>query len=384
MVLNTNCFLEILKRLSLHDLANFKETYDRLGAIADMDFYRRTFGTLSFEDENMIDEALQIIKQFGSSVNDLRFNYKSLNGSTWSEIFSVVNEHCNEKLKHLSLIGDSIGLIEKANVSLITEILRKVETLKLINWNKNDRWPKDFIDIVSCCESVTDITLVALGGIDVPEAMFQMNKSLQSLQWFGRMKGDDLNTIIHNLLHTRLENLILQSTKLEPNENESLLQIEKLNRLKSLCIDCNRVDIGPFLLNLALCSSLNDLSLCNARLDGSNVEALGRMAQLDTLRLDTNCFFATSSQFESVLVLCANTNLDYIHILCYEGAINRTNFLRLVEKRKYSDAGKCLLLTLRHVVYTASLLEVPYDLLVANVKTITLIDEYDHGVKLLK
>lgn len=383
MTLDGNSFLEILKHLSLIDLVNFKKTYPFVGDVVDMDFLRKTRGTLSFYDKRTIDEALQILEQFGPFVSDLRFEYKKLDGIEWSEIFSVVQEYCVENLKHFSLCGDAVRLIEKTDVLLIVDILRNVESFKLINWNKECQWSDDLIQILSHCENVRDVTIVSLSGIiDIPATIFQVNKNLVTLQWFGRLTGSGLNAILGSLEHTCIEKLILQSTKLNLNEHESLSQFHRLSCMKILCIDCNQVDLDTFLQSLKSSQALNDLTLCNARLNEDNVTALGEMTQLKALKLDANCVFATSSHLESMLVLCANKNLKSIQLLCYGHTIDRTNYLKIVAKRRISTAAKRLRLILRHEVFAGTIQEIPHELLQANATMLELVDEFQIGLKL--
>lgn len=116
LMLNDYCLLEIFKYLSLHDLANFKETYGSVGSLADIDFNRKTRGVLLFAREETIHEALQIVKQFKASVNYLTFYYKSMRQTRLSDIFTAVNGQCGEQLKKLEVCGSATGLTKEGFV----------------------------------------------------------------------------------------------------------------------------------------------------------------------------------------------------------------------------------------------------------------------------
>lgn len=116
LMLNDYCLLELFKYLSLHDLANFKETYRSLGAAVDMAFYRKTRGTLLFAREENMHEAFQIVRQFRTSVTYLTFYYKDMRGIRLSKLFSVVYKHCNEKVNKLEVCGSTTSFSKEGNV----------------------------------------------------------------------------------------------------------------------------------------------------------------------------------------------------------------------------------------------------------------------------
>lgn len=377
-MLNDFCFLEIFKHLSVIDLANFKENYGILGAVVDMEFSRKTSGSFFFGCRDRMDKALQIIRQFGASIKDLTINYHDWYETEWSEIFAVINEHCNDNLKALTLCGDAVGLIKSSDVLLIADILKHVEILELKNMNNEIRsnYSQDFVNILSHCENARSIALISYIDIDVHPTMFQTNKNLSKLKLHGL---SNLETIVDGLLNAPLEEFTVSSVKEEEDNSsaENIAQLFRLNRLKRLCIDCWYMDVSNFLQNVDASNSLTVLSLSNVHLDETNIAALGRMSRLKVLKLRYSCCHTTEMLFESVLVLCGNKNFEHLILICYQASIAEADFMKLIEKRKASAAEKCLNLTLIKILYVQCLQEIPSELLVANKETITLIDEDD-------
>lgn len=387
-MLNDYCFHEIFKNLSLRDLANFKESCRRFATVADMGFYRKTLGSLFFDCQENIDqkplhwddkvsEALRMMKLFGRFVNRLTIGCDRLDGTKWSEIFEIINEHCNEKLKSLVLFGDTIGLIKEADVVLIADVLKNVETIQLGPYfDYNDS--KEFINILSRCENARSIILASHISTTVHKTIFQKNVNLIALELIGSITDSDFKLIVDNLMNTRLEEFTvgiswLPSSRTVPGGN--LSQILRLNHLKRICIHCYHMDINPFLLTVDASKSLNVLSLSGALLD---ISALVSITRLKVLKIGFDCSFV-ENLLTSVLVLCGNKNFEHLLLLCYKDAIDEETFLGIVAERKASTAGHCLHLTLSHEIYTESLMAIPSYLLQENKKTIKLIDGDDRN-----
>lgn len=376
-MLNDYCLLEIFKHLSVIDLANFKENYENLGAIVDMEFLRKTSGSFFFGCRHRMDTALQIIRQFGSSITDLTINYHDYYEIEWSEIFSVIKEHCSGQLKALALCGDAVGRIKETDILLIADTLKNVETLELknLNYELRTNYSQDFKNILSRCENARSIALISYIDIDVHPALFQKNKNLSKLKLHGL---SNLEMIVDGLLNTRLEEFSVSSVKeKEKSFYENITQLFQLNHLKRLSIDCWYMDVGSFLCHVDASNSLNVLSLSNIHLDETNIAALGRMSRLKVLKLRYSCCHTTEMRFESVLVLCGNKNFEHLILMCYQEPINEDNFMKLIERRKASTAEKCLNLILMNMLYVQSVKEVPCELVEANRETIKLIDEDD-------
>lgn len=373
LILNDYCLLEFFKHLSVIDLANLKETYgSRLGAVAEMQFSRITNGFLRFDSEEKMGEDLRIIKQFGPSVSNLAIYYRS-DGTKFCDIFSAISQYCNEKLKSLTLHGQSVRLITKADVLLIVDVLKNIETLKIGNSNSM----AESVYILSHC--VRAETIISYSNIDivVHKTIFQRNKNLLKLELHSLIEENDLKAIVDNLMHTRLEALLLNIWK-NNSSGENVAQLIRLNHLKRLTIGCGNVDISPFLRIVDLSNSLNVLSLSLGRLDETNIAALGRIKRLKVLEINF-CMLTTKSHFKSLLVLCGNKNLEQLQFLCHRmdfKYIDGEKLRRMIETRKASTAEKCLFLFLSHKVYTESLNAIPSVLLDSNMATIKLMDSH--------
>lgn len=377
-MLNDFCILEIFKRLSLYDLANVKEAYGSLAALTDIEFNRKTRKSLHLRLDDMIDVDLLILKRFGSSVDDLTIDYDNLRQTKWSDIFSVIKEHCNEELKSFAVSGSAVGSITKADVLLISDILKNVETVQVGPFFDSDN-PKKFIHILCHCENVKSITIFPISGIiSHYKTFFKKNKNLVKLEWHGRLSDSYFKSIVANLKNTRLEEFSLMITK--NNFNQNLSQLIRLKYLKRLSIDCWHEDIGSFLQKVNSFKCLNVLSLSFARLNEADIATLSKAKTLTVLKLD--CILSTDDHFESVLVLCGNKNFEHLILFCqFEGfdTMDRENFLKIIEKRKTSSAQNCLHLTLRHDIYTAILKLIPTQMVEANYGTIKLIDKFDRN-----
>lgn len=368
LMLNDHCLLLIFKHVSLLDLANFKEVCGWLSSATDMEFTTKTRGTLSleWEENRKIDEDLQIIKQFGEYVERLSVSYSISHEARWSEIFSVINEHCSETLKALVLRGSAIGVME-AEILMISNILKGVESIEL-------GYFVDYKNVLTHCKCVKSIQIFSsTDGFDV-QNIFLQNENLLQLMWFGRIRSDDFETIVDSLMNGRLEELTLKSTEL--NFNENVAQLLRLNYLKRLSIDCHRMDICAFLQNVDAFNSLNVLSLSFVRLDERVIGILGRITRIKVLKLSG--LLATDSPFESVLVLCGNRHFEHLLLFCYAENIDQEKYMRIAKKRIASMPEKSLNLILLHFIYTASLQVIPPELLEAVKETVKFV-EFDRN-----
>lgn len=377
LMLNDDCLLEIFKYLSLHDLANFKEIYRSLGDVVDVQFIRITRGSIYLSCDANTNKNLQIIKQFGSSVRRLTLHYLILRSISWyspewSEIFSTINEHCNN-LKSLT-----VTTITQADVRLIANILKNVKRIYLGSYSLDV--PLEIVNILSYCENVSSITLYSKINVNLQPKIFQRNQNLLRLELNETIKDSNLKTIVDNLMNSRLEEFYV-SVKAITSSDGNLFELLRLNYLKRLCIYCYSLDIGPFLRNVDAFHSLNVLSLSNAILNGNDVVTLARTTRLKVLKLGPFSRCATSSSFECVLDLCGNKNFEHLIFLCYShrniDTMDAAKYLELVEKRNASTAEKCLHLTLNHDIHVACLNSIRSELLEANKGTIKLIDRWD-------
>lgn len=378
LMLNDHCLLEIFKHLSVIDLANFKEIYASLGTVIDMEFTRKTFGSFFFGCRDRMDAAFQIIKQFGTSINDLTINYHGWYERKWSEIFSVIREHCSESLRALTLCGDAVGLINNTDIPLLVDILKNLETLELKNLNYELRtsYSQDFVNILPYCENAKSITIISYIDVDANALTFPANKELHKLKLRG---PTDLKPIVDGLQNVRLGDLTISWVNADMSSDSfhaSLRQLLRLVHLKRLSIDCWYMDIGPFLLNLDAFHSLNVLSLTNAELNLDR-EMLANMTRLKVLKL-RHCCLTTHFPFESVALLCGQQNFEHLILLCYREPIDEVNFLKLLKQRRKSGAAERRLhLTLTHSFYEKSIAAIPYELLERNSATLALIDDDD-------
>lgn len=361
LMLNGFCFLKIFKHLSTYALANFKEAYGSVGAVVDMEFTRRTRGSLDFEweEEECIDADLQLIRQFGPTLKCLEICYGSSSSTKWSRILSVIGKNCSEKLENFTLSGN-MWYIENADALLIAGILKNVTKLTLRNsYYSRNEVPHDFIGILSHCEKATSISLHSLGGIDVHKTMFQTNKNLQDLELIGPIRDGGVKIIVDNLTNAPLRYFL--------RFGGNFFRIYRFNVLKHCAIDCSFVNLNSFLRDVNAFHSLNVLTLIRARLDERNISTLRRMAKLKVLEL-----VLTESRFKSLLDLCGNKNLEQLIIFFYREVVTEEKYLRAIEIRKASKAEKCLHLTLRPQVYDEAIRVLPSELLKANEKTIKL------------
>lgn len=372
LMLNDDCFLQMFKYLSLFDLANLKKTYSSLAVVADMEFRRKTRGSLSldFDDEEHLDEMFLITKQFGSSVGHLAISYHSFGEPQWSEIFTVICEHYTERLKSLSLSGEALGIIKEDDILLIADILKNIETIEIDTYAFDSL--NHFFTILSICYNARSIILDFEIDIEIPKTIFQKNKNLVSLKLFTYIKDSDLKQIVENLMNTRLEELFLMI--MSPNSiGGNLSEVLQLNYLKRLSVECCYWDFNPFLRNVNPFSSLNLLSIRFATLDQESIDILGRISPLKVLQL-----MECSSHLESLLVLCGNKNFEHLRFLCDImdfGAIGKVKFMKIIESRK--AAGNCLHLTLWYKFHIASLNAIPSEFFEANYDTIKLIDRHN-------
>lgn len=376
-MLNDDCLLAIFKYVTLHDLVSFKEAYKSLGAAVDTEFSRRTRGSLDLGYKDNVDETLQIIKQFGTSIKDLKFKDVCWNSKIWDDVFTVMKEHCHETLQGLSLCGDGVESINMANIRSIADVLRNLNELRLDN-----RYDDVNNFILSYCVNVTSVTLVSNFDVVKHKTMFRQNVNLLKLKLFGPISADKLKIVVDNLVHSKLEELALKFTW-SSWTNRDLNQTIRLKYLKRLSIGCMCTDIDRFLPNVNAFNSLDTLSLTNIQLNAKCIEALGRINKLKVLKLRCDCGQAASttvnSHFDAVIVLCGNQSFEHLLLFCCKEVIDQRRFLQLVRKRRESTAERRLHLTLRHEIYTASLKAIPTGLLEANVGTLTLIDEWDRN-----
>lgn len=373
--LNDHCLLEIFKRISLLDLANFKKIYGQLGAVADIAFFKSTRGLLYFGYEKKIDENLRIIKGFGPSIDGLIIDYKKLSGRSgtkWSNIFRAINKRCGKTLKEFTLCGEAVRQVTGVHVSLIGNILKNIETLKI-----GDYAPIELIDNLAYCKNARSITLFCTVDIDLHPTIFRTNKNLLQLKLFKPIHDKHLKTIVDNLMNSRLEELAVM-INMTKSSSQNIVQLLRFNYLKRLYIDCCDVNLDFFLLNLDSSRSLSVLSLSGVRLDEANIATLGRIARLKVLKLKF-CNLVTSSPFESLLILCGNMNIEHL-VLTHAIHLNRIdeeNFLAMIETRKASTAKNCLHLTLDYQIYSATLKAISSQLLEANKEQIKFIYELD-------
>lgn len=374
LMLNDDCFLEIFKYLSLIDLANFKDTYKSLGAVVDMEFTRKTKGSLEFCYPATIPDVLEITKQFGSSIVRLTISSKN-----WSEIFSAVGVHCTEKLKSLSVIGMGVERIKEADVSLIADVLKNIETLNINVHSRysaflgyGDGGSNEFFSILSHCKKAKSIELFHAMGMDLPQTIFQRNTNILMLKMRGWTNACYLKPIVENLMHTPLQELIVKAV--DTDSIKGLLELLRLRNLKRLSVYCGYSNANDFVRNVDALDSLTRLSLSSVeRLDETSIAKLGRMTRLTVLQL-IECYFNTGF-FETLVVLCENENLEHLRFLCQPmdvDAVDKVNFLKLIEKRKAAE--NCLHLTIWKPAYIASVEAITPELLESNKGTIKLID----------
>lgn len=372
LILNDYCLLEIFKHLSVIDLANFKEVCGTVAA--DMEFTRMTRGSFFFGCKDKMDNALQIIKQFGELIKDLTINYHAWYEREWSEIFSVINEHCNETLKSLTLCGDAVGLITNADILLIVDVLNNLEALELRNLNYEVRtnYTQDFVNILPYCVNAKSIELISYIDIDVKSTLFQSNKVLSKLKLRGL---SDLSAIVDGLMNTQLEEFVVSSIKKDVSSfYENYSQLSRLGNLKRLCIDCWYTDVSPVVLKMNDFSSLSVLSLSNAELD---LKILKHLTRLKVLKLRNSCCSTTNFPFESVVLLCGIEHFEHLILLCYREPIVNSNFLKIIENRKMGTNRNRLHLALMNGVYVETLKSIPFEMLEAHKETIMLIDDND-------
>ncbi|XP_037051716.1 uncharacterized protein LOC119085412 isoform X1 [Bradysia coprophila] len=377
--LNDYCWLMIFKHLSIGDLANFRASFKDLATVTDMEFNKVTHGSLLFgfdDNENMI----EVIKQFGHLIKDLCFDYDKLRGITWKEIFTAMGENCNDNLKKLSLGGRSLLFMKKEDILPIENILKNIETLEFDNDDDSrHRFPKHYLHILSHCEKLRELTVIGVIDINLHKTLFENNRNLLKLKWFGPKDSSALKNIVDNLMHTRLEEFAISFMHMTPfmrNFSEFL----RLSHLKRLSIDCKFVDLTDFLSDIdTVDNSLTLLTLSFARLDHKNIGTLGRIKRLKVIKLCDDCIMATTSYIISLQILCGNRNVEHLLIFCCDkiGAIDETNFLKIVDIRKRIGAENCLHLTLSRDIYNTSLKAIPSELLEANKDVLKLIDEYD-------
>lgn len=377
LMLNDHCLLEIFKHLSLIDLANFKEIFTTVGSVVDMEFSKQTLGSFFFGCRDRMDTSFQIIKQFGTSINELTINYHGWYERKWSEIFTIIREHCSESLTALTLCGDAVGLINDADIFLIVDILKNLETLELknLNYELRTNHTQDFVNILPHCDHAKSITIISYIDLDANAITFQCNKELRKVKLRG---PTDLKAIVDDLANVPLEELTISWVNANMSPDfflQNLCQLLRLVHLKSLTIDCWYMDIGPFLLNIDSFHSLNVLSLTNAELN-LDLQMLARMKRLKVLKL-RQCCLATQFPFESVALLCGQPNFEHLILLCYREPIDEVNFLKLVEQRQKSAAERRLYLTLTNIFYDKTISIIPNELLEENRATLTLIDDND-------
>lgn len=347
LMLNDHCFLEVFKHLSVHDLANFAEAYGSVATVVGMEFNRKTGGSLLFDSEVKIDDVLQIIKQFGPSVQSLRIICDRLMDRTkWNEIFSIINEHCNDKLKLLDISGKATRFITIDDSLLIVDLGKKIETLNIGNHISI----LESIEILSRCITATSMTTFTPIHIDQHDSILQIKGKQLRLQLCERMDERDLKKIGNDLVHTRLKALCL-----------------------NLSMTTSSIVLPLFLQNVVAFNSLISLIIVMAPLDEASVAALGRLKQLKALKL-TFCRWTTYSSIESLIVLCGNQNLENLTIVCasLDFTIDVPLFQRMIETRKASSA-RCLNLILSYRIYTASIKAIPPNVLKWNKATIILI-----------
>lgn len=387
MMLNDYCLLEIFQYLSVLDLANFKSICADIGAIADREFDKKTRGSLDFDYDHSMADVLQIIGQFGQFVRDLSITCNSLGDTKWNDIFTAIKKHCKQTLRKLGLRGDALVYMTAADVSLIADVLKNVETLDLV---ANVVYPQELL--LAQCENVKSVTLLSETDVNLDPTIFQNNKHLQQLTLCGRSKDSDVRTLINNVMNTRLEELYLKLTGRHfyegPMELIRLKYLKRLKHLKRLTIySCFNVGISPLLqsVNTSL-DSLTALTLMNAQLNGNDIESLGRLTRVTYLKLGF-CTMAANIHFDALLILCGNKHFERLVLACYKIVVNKANFSRLIQKRKASAAVNCLHVTLNRSIYTASLEATPAALFAANADTIKLMDHnngcslFEHFVK---
>lgn len=328
LTLNEYCLLEILKHLSVQDLANFKEAYQSVGTTADREFSRKTRGSLQFNKSKIIDDDIRIIKEFGTSIVSLELSDSLLRGSKWSEIASALQLRLRLKSGYFDQSG------------IFPFILSHCENLKELELNFNIR--KSHYSKI-----------------------FKVNKSLSMLQLHFWLKDTYLGMIVDSLLTTRLEELSLRIKKTTTIDGNIFL-FNRLPYLKRLSVMCSGVNVSSILRNGF--QSLNVLCLSWVYLDEAGAAMLSRMNQLSVLSL-RSCSLTNIPYVESLLVLCGNGNLQFLTYECfalYLASIDEITFLKLIQKRKESAAERCLHLCLNRAIYDEILEDIPFHLLNAN------------------
>lgn len=379
-MLNDFCLLKVFKHLSINDLANFKEAFEDRAPIVDMEFSSMTNGSLDFgfnDNENII----ETIKQFGPLVKKLSIYYDKLRRTTWEDIFSAIKDHCNENLKDLSLNGRSIRSIKEDKIPIIAKVLKNLETLELEDEEDTQhRFYKEYVEIVSYCFNIHTLTFTSIVDINQHPTLFLDNIRLSKLKWCGPKDDGSLEMIVDNLMMTELKELVISFMEMTQG-NGNFSEFLRLRCLKRLSIDCKFVDIRSFLSDIDVVpNSLNLLTLSFALLDHENIETLGRTKQLNILKLCEDCVLVTNSWIAPLLTLCRNKSFEHLLIFCCGtgAAMDKKNFLEIVEARKSSGSEKCLHLALSHSVFDASVKAIPAELLEQNKSILKLIDERDN------
>ena len=122
-----------------------------------------------------------------------------------------------EKLTNLSLFDENVAFITKADVVLIIDVLKNLETKKLDAWEPLSRLEgisSEFLEILYYCEKVKSIELGNRIHSDLHKTIFRNNKNLLKLKWHGGLKDSDTKAIVDNLKNAQLEHMsiVFQTT----------------------------------------------------------------------------------------------------------------------------------------------------------------------------
>lgn len=367
MILNDDCCLKISEYLSLHDMANAKVAFRCLRYLADMEFERRTRGSLELKwcTEEQISNDLQLLKNFGPFIKDLfiHYNLKKTNKIEWNEVFSAIT--CCNDLRSLTLSGDTVRFIKNDYGNHIKRIIKNVKSFSLVHsCHNSDESYDDFTSDFSKCQKSAAITLGS------PSQSRPVLRHTMFHSKFTKPKiKNSFKFVVDHIIDIQLKRIKIT---IHTPAIESLFRILSLSSLECLHVEIT-TDIYPLLEVISASNSINVLTL-KAKLKSLDIMLLGQMNRLNILQLHSDTQIAVISEYGALLHLSANENLEHFLFLCITEPIDDVKFQKIVNTRKCSPAAKCLHLCLPQKIHSETMLIIPSEMLEANKQTIKFVD----------
>lgn len=260
--LNDDCLFEIFKYLSISDLAALKQSHRRLIHVVD-EFYTRYCAHVNVNYEVDYDDTANEIKHFGHLVRKISMDFDTIRSDEFECKYVALLKHCTA-LDALEFVD--IHLKDCLMAAIPIQIFGNLSSLKFVHYHCSVRKMKC---ILNACDPIK------------LKELFLIDSHLSNVS--DHLWGFIAKRMI-NLEALNFE-LNVRSTRYATN----VMELQKLEKLKELSIECNLQPISPILLVLGLVKSLEQLELFDILLAQNISDAINNLKNLRKLTLTSSC-----------------------------------------------------------------------------------------------